>query len=134
MFFTFIGGTYRRQTSTDSLPLYEADPIYGNTASVSSAATFAAGGETVHHPVASRMNSLPRIMPTHRRKILGRGNLLKSIPSCNLTIYFQEYNRSSSSLEGGCCGFDKKKDAVFIDCVYKIVIYFVKTPCLIKEE
>ena len=83
MFFTFIGGTYRRQTSTDSLPLYEADPIYGNTASVTGGATFAAGGETVHHPVASRMNSLPRIMPTHRRKILGRGNLLKYIPSYN---------------------------------------------------
>ena len=81
LFFTLIGGTYRRQTSTDSLPLYEADPIYGNTASVTGGATFAAGGETVHHPVASRMNSLPRIMPTHRRKILGRENLLKSISS-----------------------------------------------------
>ena len=31
--FICIGGTNGRQTSTDSLPLYETDPIYGNTAS-----------------------------------------------------------------------------------------------------
>ena len=31
--FICIGGTKGRQTSTDSLPLYETDTIYGNTAS-----------------------------------------------------------------------------------------------------
>ena len=59
-------GTYRRQTSAESLPLYESDPIYGNTA----------GLEPNHG-----LNSLPRIMPHHRRKML-------------------EFNRPSSSLAG----------------------------------
>ena len=36
------GGTYRRQTSAESLPLYETDPIYGNTTSVSE--------NSAHHP------------------------------------------------------------------------------------
>ena len=49
------GGTYRRQTSAESLPLYETDPIYGNTTSVSE--------NSAHpHPAQSigRLNSLPR--------------------------------------------------------------------------
>ena len=50
-----LGGTYRRQTSAESLPLYETDPIYGNTASVSSAAENSAVSSAVHHPVG-RLN------------------------------------------------------------------------------
>ena len=62
------GGTYRRQTSAESLPLYETDPIYGNTVSVSE-------NGAAHNLPVGRLNSLPRIMPAHRRKILGMCNL-----------------------------------------------------------
>ena len=59
------GGTYtRKQNSVENLPLYDTDPFYGGQG-----------------PQNSRLNSLPRMMPHHRRKIL-------------------ETNRPSSSLAG----------------------------------
>lgn len=64
------GGTYRRQTSSESLPLYETDPIYGNIAV-----------DNYHH----RLNSLPRMIPTHRRKILD----FNQRPSSSLAGHYQ---------------------------------------------
>ena len=52
-------GTYRRQTSSESLPMYETDPIYGNI-------------DNYHHR-DNHMNSFPRIMPHSRRKLLDFG-------------------------------------------------------------
>ena len=65
------GGTYRRQTSAESLPLYETDPIYGNTSAMDN---------------NYRLNSLPRIMPHHRRKIL---DFNRDRPSSSLAGHYQ---------------------------------------------
>lgn len=54
---------HRKQSSMESLPLYgDTDPIYGPIAT------------TKGDPLTSRLNSLPRMMPHHRRKILDFNN------------------------------------------------------------
>ena len=91
-------GTYRRQTSSESLPMYETDPIYGNI-------------DNYHHR-DNHMNSLPRIMPHSRRKLLDFGQ------------------RPSSSL----AGLNNRKKIIFALKWLKIDSKGKKKPNTIQED